>query len=102
LPTSVKRVPVNWHLVSLIDPLPVIILVSIGTDTIVQPDPFSAPSDDGGQMMLVLPIDDVDIYKKRDRLIVKVGCDKEFYIEQSIFPFISIALQQFSSQGSKR
>lgn len=29
-------------------------------------------SNEDSQMMLVLPIDDVDIYKKRDRLIVKV------------------------------
>ncbi|UJR27219.1 hypothetical protein I4U23_008515 [Adineta vaga] len=31
---------------------------------------YSAPADDR-QMMLVVPIDDLDIYKKRDRLIVK-------------------------------
>jgi hypothetical protein len=32
-----------------------------------------------GQQMLVLPIDDVDIFKKRDRLIIQVRC----LIEQS-------------------
>jgi hypothetical protein len=33
---------------------------------------FLSASNEDGQMMLVLPIDDIDIYKKRDRLIVKV------------------------------
>jgi len=33
---------------------------------------FILASNDDNQSMLVLPIDDVDIYKKRDRLIVKV------------------------------
>ena len=31
-----------------------------------------ASTDEDRQMMLVLPIDDLDVYKKRDRLIVKV------------------------------
>jgi hypothetical protein len=33
---------------------------------------FLSASKEDSQMMLVLPIDDVDLYKKRDRLIVKV------------------------------
>lgn len=34
---------------------------------------YANATNEEGHSMLVLPIDDVDIYKKRDRLIVKVN-----------------------------
>jgi hypothetical protein len=51
-------------------------------------DFLSVSNDDSGQMMLVLPIDDIDLYKKRDRLIVKVWESYlKFYFENKIDSF---------------
>jgi len=51
-------------------------------------DFLSVSNDDSGQMMLVLPIDDIDLYKKRDRLIVKVlKSYLKFYFEKKIDTF---------------